>query len=155
MVFSLLFSAISLHYKKTIMAKMKGNWAASCGSDDHSSQWELCKKATAAVKYSKVPVLLLPPDLLIKSAEITEWYLMMHLNMLSFQWTGSHWVETGRISDWMLSKYQQKYEIAHNPQASVCTAAFMFDITCLVLWWGFSHVVSWCHQGSDWHLCCE
>lgn len=36
---------------------MKGDWAASCSSDDQSSQWDF---------YSRVPVLLLPPHLRIQ-----------------------------------------------------------------------------------------
>lgn len=65
------------------MEKMKGNWAASCGSDDRSSQWELSGKATAAVIYTAARSMLLPPDLLITSVEIIELQLRMHLNVLS------------------------------------------------------------------------
>lgn len=66
----LLLSAIHSVTKNVIIEKMKANGVASCGSDDHSSQWELYKKATTAVKNSQVSVLLLPIDLLIKSAKI-------------------------------------------------------------------------------------
>lgn len=45
---------------------MKANWATSCSSDDHCSQWEFSKYETSAVKYSPGPVLCLPLNLLIK-----------------------------------------------------------------------------------------
>lgn len=44
MVLLLLFPAIHSITKKAIIEKMKGNCAASCSSDDHSSQWEFSEK---------------------------------------------------------------------------------------------------------------
>lgn len=44
---------------------MKANWADSCSSDDHCSQWEFSKYETA-MKYNQGPVLCLPLNLLIK-----------------------------------------------------------------------------------------
>lgn len=53
----LLFPAIhSITKKKAIIEEMKANWAASCSTDDHCSQWEFSKYETTAMKYNQGPV---------------------------------------------------------------------------------------------------